>query len=143
MWSLLIRQSSAFQSTRPVGVETWTAEEQAEAQRHFNPLDPWGSRQLFYVKLSQKLLISIHSTRGGRDLFNMPLCWECMIFQSTRPVGVETADMPETVYHVRISIHSTRGGRDVARADQYNTDYAISIHSTRGGRDVRFHGLGR
>jgi len=83
-------QHVAFQSTRPVGDATEIFLYQNQQQRSFNPRVPWGTRQRLVKEIVEAEQVSIHASRGGRDVR-----------------GREEAGGGYDV-----SIHASRGGRD-------------------------------
>jgi len=84
------KRISLFQSTRPVGDATSLADRGQDFRG-----------------------VSIHASRGGRDL-----------------TGHDMPTIPRTV-----SIHASRGGRDAQRRDAGDGIVVVSIHASRGGRD--------
>ncbi len=101
---------------------------------HFNPLSPCGERQDKSSLSCDKLVISIHSPRVGRDVSiisqaklkrisihsprvgrdkkNVGYCKDILLFQSTLPVWGETNFLKLLKLSDIISIHSPRVGRD-------------------------------
>ncbi len=82
--------AEAFQSTRPVrGATLWNA-------------GTW-----------QRLHVSIHAPRAGRDVAVPTTIGSGTLFQSTRPVRGATKRGRLYLHRYRVSIHAPRAGRDL------------------------------
>ena len=133
---LPIWRSKVFQSTRPVRGATrrrWRSG--CCGHCHFNPRAPCGARPAggysaggwrsfqstrpvrgaTWLNMAQceKVIISIHAPRAGRDWRPDLIVCDDLEFQSTRPVRGATQDMAGGRAEGDISIHAPRAGRDV------------------------------
>ena len=60
----------------------------------------------------QRLMVSTHATRAGRDQVEIAADGQIIRFQLTRPVRVATRTQSERISKVFVSTHATRAGRD-------------------------------
>ena len=85
--------------------------------------------------MQQKITISIHAPRVGRDDDEDDQKFIERIFQSTRPVWGATMCTSRRRSSATISIHAPRVGRDGAVNGRAEGASRISIHAPRVGRD--------
>ena len=102
-----------FQSTRPVGDATSWRTTHCGSIPRFQSTRPVGDATPLRPASADRLMISIHASRGGRDGGPWHMKNLC-----------------------RISIHASRGGRDLC-FERLGHVVRISIHASRGGRDRR------
>ena len=106
------RESSWFQSTRPVRGATFACGAQVERWHGFNPRAPCGARPTTLRQDCQKTGFNPRAPCGARPSSGAPL-------------------FPGFI----VSIHAPRAGRDIAGGIEERAGVNVSIHAPRAGRD--------
>jgi len=127
------RDGRRFQSTRPVGAATPDIPGLPRSHPRFNPRGPWGPRPTSASGRSAPRRFNPRGPWGPRRAARAHtlISWP---FQSTRPVGAATPEIPRIKESLEVSIHAARGGRDSMPRARLSPA-TVSIHAARGGRD--------
>ena len=107
---------SLFQSTLPAWGETRPLPENNGKHVFQSTLPAWGETLAAFFIGVDRILISIHSPRMGRDFQIGQFRVHRVGFQSTLPAWGETGCWRSSCPQCSISIHSPRMGRDTVKA---------------------------
>ena len=125
-----------FQSTLPIREETWAGRCLTLLPGYFNPLFPYGKRQVQYSQVTAEVVISIHSSHTGRDWSWTTGTMDDANFNPLFPYGKRRYVPMYFGLEKSISIHSSHTGRDdLSGGDLCGRKPDISIHSSHTGRD--------
>jgi len=142
-WARPSRPGRSFNPRAPCGARPPSWPRPDAIGTSFNPRAPCGARLGSRMRSHQRLTVSTHAPRAGRDARHRHLPPRRPGFNPRAPCGARRPPPSPTSPAARVSTHAPRAGRDPSAPSSTRTWAAVSTHAPRAGRDLRPPRLGQ